>query len=267
MPAKSTPQTTENQSDDNILSLIKHLQDHPEDEKVKALVVEKYQNLVMALARKFSNDRSIMDDLYQVGMIGFLAAIKRFDTNVGKSFEAFAIPTIVGEIKRYIRDKTWSVHVPRRVKELGPKIKKTVELLTNELGRSPRVDEIAGFLNVNEEDVLETMELGKSYHAISMDTQMEADSEGGTMTLLDVIGTPDKGYEKVNDDLLLKRAFRALNDREKEVILLIYFDRLSQKETGDRLGISQMHVSRLQRRALRKLRETLLVDRSGVEYD
>jgi RNA polymerase sigma-B factor len=259
MPAKS-PRATDQQSDENLLEHIRHLQTHPEDEVIKAMIVEKYQNLVRALARKFSNNKSITEDLFQVGIIGLLSAIQRFDPNLGKSFEAFAIPTIVGEIKRYIRDKTWSVHVPRRVKELGPKIKKTVELLTSELGRSPRIDEIATYLNASEEEILETMELGKSYQAMSMDSQMEADSEGGSMTLLDVVGEPDKGYEKVNDDLLLKRAFRALGDREKEIITQIYFNHLSQKETGEKLGISQMHVSRLQRRALRKLRETLSAD-------
>ncbi|MGV3487961.1 MAG: RNA polymerase sigma factor SigB [Tuberibacillus sp.] len=265
MPANSTPRTTEDQTDENILSLVQHLKKNPNDEEIKVVLIEKYDQLIKSLARKFSKDQSIADDLYQVGMIGFLSAICRFDPEFGKSFEAFAIPTMVGEIKRYIRDKTWSVHVPRKVKELGPKIKKTVETLTNDLERSPRIDEIASFIGVPEEDILETMELGKNYHAVSMDSSMEVDSEGSPMTLGDVIGVTDEGYAKVDDDLMLKKAFRALSDREKEVIQHIYFHHLSQKDTGDRLGISQMHVSRLQRRALRKLREILMNDQSGVK--
>ncbi|OJH15979.1 RNA polymerase sigma-B factor, partial [Bacillus obstructivus] len=111
--------------------------------------------------------------------------------------KAFAIPTIIGEIKRFLRDKTWSVHVPRRIKELGPKIKTTVEELTSELQRSPQIHEIAECLDVTEEEVLEAMEMGKSYQALSVDHSIEADADGSTVTLLDIIGNVDEGYERV----------------------------------------------------------------------
>ncbi|GAK09797.1 RNA polymerase sigma factor SigB [Geomicrobium sp. JCM 19038] len=220
-----------------------------------------YESLVQSLARKFSRGQGHDDDLYQVGMIGLLAALRRYDTSFNRSFESFAVPTIVGEIKR-IRDKTWSVHVPRRIKELGPRIKKAVEELTTELQRSPLVNEIAARLEVTEEEVLETMEMGKSYQALSVDRSIEADSEGSAVTLLDLVGSHDEGFEQTDQQLLLEKAFAVLTDREKEILKCTYFDNLSQKETGDLLNISQMHVSRLQRRALQKLRESIRVEPS-----
>ena len=148
--------------------------------------------------------------LSQVGMIGLLGAIRRYDDSFGKSFEAFAVPTIIGEIKRFLRDKTWSVHVPRRIKELGPKIKSTVEELTSELHRSPKIEEIAQYLEVSEEEILEAMEMSKSYQALSVDHSIEADSDGGTVTLLDIFGNVDEGYEKVNQRLVLEKVLHVL---------------------------------------------------------
>lgn len=186
-----------------------------------------------------------------------LAAIRRYDESFGKSFESFAIPTIIGEIKRFIRDKTWSVHVPRRIKELGPKIKKAVEELTSENQVSPSVPEIAKYLKVSEEEVLETMEMGKSYNALSADRRIEADSDGSTVTILDLVGEKEDGYEQIDYKLLIEKIMPLLSEREQEILRCTYFENLSQKETGKRLGLSQMHVSRLQRRALRKLRESI----------
>lgn len=196
------------------------------------------------LAKKYSKGKSFHEDLRQVGMIGLLGAIKRYDPLVGKSFEAFAIPTIIGEIKRFLRDKTWSVHVPRRIKELGPRIKMAVDHLTTETQKSPKVQEIAEYLDVTEEEVLETMEMGKSYQALSVDQGVEADSEGSTVTILDVVGSQEEGYERVNQKMMLESVLHVLTDREKEIINLTYLQNKSQKETGDLLGISQMHVSR-----------------------
>lgn len=230
------------------------------DEELQTKLVLEYENLVQALARKFSKGKRHDEDLIQVGMIGLLAAFRRFDPSYGRSFESFAVPTIVGEIKRFIRDKTWSVHVPRRIKELGPKIKNAVEQLTTELQRSPRVEEIAEHIGVSEEEVLETMEMGKSYQALSVDRSIEADDEGSAVTLLDLVGVNEEGYEKTDQHMLLEKAFSVLTQREKEILVLTYFENLSQKDAGDKLGISQMHVSRLQRRALQKLRESIRIE-------
>jgi RNA polymerase sigma-B factor len=231
-----------------------------ESKSAQLALVEHYTRLVDTLAKKYSKGKSFHEDLKQVGMIGLLGAIRRYDPTIGKPFEAFAIPTIIGEIKRFLRDKTWSVHVPRRIKELGPKIKAAVDTLTNENQRSPKVQEIAEYLDVTEEEVLETMEMGKSYQALSVDHSIEADSEGSTVTILDVVGTHDKGYEEVNQKLLLQSVLHVLSEREREIIDCTFIMNKSQKETGEQLGISQMHVSRLQRRAIQKLKDALIKD-------
>jgi RNA polymerase sigma-B factor len=170
----------------------------------------------------------------------------------------------VGEIKRHIRDKTWSVHVPRRIKELGPRIKNAVEELTTKLQRSPRVDEIAEYLGVSQEEVLETMEMGRSYNAVSVDSPIEASHDGSQVTLLDLVGSEDSGYEEIDRKLLLEKVFVVLTEREREILKMTFFDNLSQKQAGEALGISQMHVSRLQRRALQKLRQAIRMEPSEV---
>lgn len=251
-------------SKEEIESCIKSYQLNQDEEAQTSLVLH-YKLLIEHIARKYSKGRSYHEDIVQVGIIGLLGAIRRFDTSIGKSFEAFAVPTIVGEIKRFLRDKTWSIHVPRRIKELGPKINKTVEELTPILHRSPKIIEIAAALNVSEEDVLEAMEMGKSYQALSVDHAFDANSDGGTLSLLDIVGNEDAGYEKVNQRLVLEKALHVLTEKEKKIIQYTFLDNLSQKETGDKMGISQMHVSRLQRRAIKKLREAILSDDKNTE--
>lgn len=251
------------QSKEEILEWIKEYQ-QTECEMAQTKLVLNYTRLVESIARKYSNGKSYHEDIVQVGMLGLLGAIKRYDPSFGRNFEAFAIPTIIGEIKRYLRDKTWAVHVPRRIKELGPRIRATVETLTVEFQRSPLVAEIAAYLDVEVEDVLEGMEMGKSYQALSMDYSLDSDSDGGTITLFDVIGNPDGEFEKTDQRLLVANALSVLSEREKEIIHFTYMEQLSQKETGDRLGISQMHVSRIQRKAIKKLQVAILAS-GGIE--
>ncbi|KIL52426.1 RNA polymerase sigma factor SigB [Jeotgalibacillus alimentarius] len=243
-------------SKSEVLEWIKAYQETQDEDAQHKLVVH-YKNLVESIARKYSKGKSYHEDIAQVGMIGLLGAIRRYDDTFGKSFEAFAIPTIIGEIKRFLRDKTWSVHVPRRIKELGPKIKATVEELTTDLQRSPKVSEIAMHLEVSEEEILEAMEMGKSYQALSVDHSIEADSDGSTVTLLDIVGSMDDNYEKTDQRMVLEKVLHVLSDREKQIIQFTYLENMSQKDAGDMLGISQMHVSRLQRRAIKKLRDAI----------
>lgn len=253
-----------NHSKQDINKLIKAYQLN-EDKDAQTQLVLHYQALVENIARKYSKGRAFHEDLLQVGMIGLLGAIKRYDEAFGKSFEAFAVPTIIGEIKRFLRDKTWSVHVPRRIKELGPKIKTVVEELTTQLQRSPKVEEIASVLDISEEEVLEAMEMGKSYQALSVDHSIEADSEGGTVTLLDIVGNVEEGYEKINQKLVLEKVLHVLTERERQIIQYTYLDNMSQKEAGERLSISQMHVSRLQRKAIKKLRDAIYLESNNSE--
>ena len=244
-------------SQNEVYEWIEALQADPDNEEIKEKLVLHYERLVHSLARKYSYNRTNHEDLAQVGMIGLLISAERFDPSFGKSFEAFAIPTIIGEIKRFIRDKTWSVHVPRRIKELGPKINKTVDELTNNLQHSPTIKEIADHLNVSEEEVIETLEMSKSYKALSVDYKHEVDSEGGAVSILDLVSSGEDDYRNQDIHMLLESVFPVLPEREQQILKYIFFDNLSQQEVGELLGISQMHVSRLQRRSLRKLREVL----------
>ena len=242
---------------DDVYNWINLLQENSNDEATKEKLVLQYEGLVHSLARKYSYNRGNHEDLAQVGMIGLLIAAKRFDQSFGKTFEAFAIPTIIGEIKRFIRDKTWSVHVPRRIKELGPRINRAVDELTNLLQRSPTVSDIARHLGESEEAILETMEMTKSYKALSVDYRHEVDAEGGAISLLELVGSDEDSYHQADIHMLLESVLPVLPEREQQIIKLLFYDNLSQQEVGELLGISQMHVSRLQRRSLRKLREVL----------
>jgi RNA polymerase sigma-B factor len=249
---------------DEVYQWIEFLQQNPEDKAIQEKIILRYQNLVESIAMKYSKNSMIHEDLVQVGMIGLLAAVRRYDASFGKTFESFAIPTMIGEIKRFIRDKTWSVHVPRRIKELGPKIRKAVDVLTTTNQKSPTVKEIADYLDASEEEILETMEMSKSYNALSVDKKVEADSEGGTVALIDLIGSKEGGYNTIDYKIILENILPVLSEREQQILRFTYFENLSQKEAGEKLGISQMHVSRLQRRALRKLREAIQSNSSEV---
>lgn len=248
---------------EEVLEWIQQYQENQDDDAQTNLVIH-YERLVQSLARKYSNGKPYHEDLVQVGMLGLLGAIRRYNADFGKSFEVFAVPTIIGEIKRFMRDKTWAIHVPRRIKELGPKIRKTAELLTTELQRSPKIEEIADYLEVSEEEVLEALEMGRSYQALSMDHTLNADSEGGTVTLFDLVGEEDDEYEKTNQRIIVEEALDVLTEREKQIIQYTYMEQMSQKEAGEKLGISQMHVSRLQRKAIKKLQEAVLTSSGSV---
>lgn len=241
---------------EEINAWIKLYQD-TKDEMAQNELVMHYKKLVESLAYRYSKGQSHHEDLVQVGMVGLLGAINRFDVSFDRKFEAFLVPTVIGEIKRYLRDKTWSVHVPRRIKEIGPKIKKATDELTNELGRSPKIKEIADYIEASEEEVLEAMEMGQSYNALSVDHSIEADKDGSTVTLLDIMGNTEEGYELTEKRMILQKVLPILSDREKEIIQCTFIEGLSQKETGLKIGLSQMHVSRLQRTAIKKLRDAV----------
>ncbi|MGM8216627.1 RNA polymerase sigma factor SigB [Bacillaceae bacterium W0354] len=261
-----TTKSQRHNNEDDVYLLIKKLKENPHDDQLQEKIVLKYENLVHSLAKKYTRNAMNHEDLVQVGMLGLMAAIRRFDETYGKSFESFAIPTIIGEIKRFIRDKTWSVHVPRRIKELGPKVKQAVEDLTTQQQKSPSVGEIARYLDLSEEEVLEVMEMSRSYNALSTDWNIEADSDGNTVTIMDIVGAKEDGYDAIDYKLLIEKLLPVLSPREQEIIKCTFFENLSQKDTGLRLGLSQMHVSRLQRRALRKMRESISDDDMEVLF-
>lgn len=241
----------------HINNMIEKIQRSPGDEHSQECIVLHYEGLVHSLARKYAYDQTNVEDLFQVGMIGLMNATKRFDSSYGSSFESFAVPTITGEIKRYLRDKTWSVYVPRRVKELGPKIQRAIDHLTVTLEKSPSVQDIANYLSLPEEELAEVMSMTKNYKSLSVDFKYSKVSDEKLFTLLDIIGVDETHFDHVERKMLLESLLPALDDREQKVLHYLFYDRLTQSEVGNILGVSQMQVSRLQKQALTKLREQL----------
>jgi RNA polymerase sigma-B factor len=222
---------------------------------IKEELVEGYRNLVYFLARKFLNRGEPLDDIVQVGFLGLVKAIDRFDPSLGNEFTTFATPTITGEIKRYFRDKSWAIRFPRRLQELYQQIVRANEELKRELGRTPRVAEIAQRLNVSEEEVLEAMEMSPAHAPLSLSASVGREGGEDTREVGDVIGTEDTGLDRVEMRDVLRRAMEHLTPRERAIMAMRFWDEMSQSEIAKRLGISQMHVSRLQRAALEHLRE------------
>ena len=230
--------------------------DHDYDRLRNELVVA-HLNLVRYLAVKFANRGEALDDLIQVGTVGLLKAIDRFDLDRGVEFTTYATPTIVGEIKRYFRDKGWAVKVPRRLQELNLSVNRAIEKLAVKLGRSPTIPELAEHLHATEEEILEAQELGQAYNLLSLDTEVSAEGERKSQTLGDYIGTTDAGLTLLEDKANLERAFEVLSGRERVILYLRFYENVSQTEIAKRLNVSQMHVSRLQQKALEKLKTVL----------
>jgi RNA polymerase sigma-B factor len=228
-----------------------------EYESLRDELVVAHLNLVRFLAVKFANRGEPLDDLVQVGTVGLLKAIDRFELDRGVEFTTYATPTIVGEIKRYFRDKGWAVKVPRRLQELNLAVNRASDKLAIELGRSPTVGELATHLNATEEEILEAQELGQAYNLLSLDSEVSGETEKKSQTLADTVGVTDAGLELLEDRANLERAFSVLTGRERVIIYLRFYESVSQTEIAKRLNVSQMHVSRLQAKALEKLRAVL----------
>ncbi len=227
--------------------------EHLRDELVVA-----HLNLVRYLAVKFANRGEALEDLVQVGTVGLIKAIDRFDLERGVEFTTYATPTIVGEIKRYFRDKGWAVKVPRRLQELNLSVNRAIERLIVELGHSPTVTELAKHLGASDEEILEAQELGQAYNLLSLDTEVASDGDKNAQTLADYIGRPDPHLANLEDRANLERAFEVLSRRERIILFLRFYESVSQTEIAKRLNVSQMHVSRLQQKALEKLRQALM---------
>jgi RNA polymerase sigma-B factor len=227
------------------------------DKATREELVLSYTSLAAYLARKFANRGEPLDDLTQVANIGLLKAIDRFDPTRGIEFTTYATVTIVGEIKRHFRDKFWTVRVPRRLRELNNSLMKSVESLSQRMGRSPTLLEIAQESGVPFEDVIEAFELGRAYNPASLDAELaEGDEDHGT-SLMDYLGEEDPELSRLEDRHTLEGALRSLPERQYEILRLRYYEGLSQAEIARKLGISQMHVSRIQRDALKRLRELI----------
>ncbi|MFF8599134.1 RNA polymerase sigma factor SigF [Streptomyces sp. NPDC015232] len=233
--------------------------DSPERTYVRDTLIELNLPLVRYAAARFRSRNEPMEDIVQVGTIGLIKAIDRFDCERGVEFPTFAMPTVVGEIKRFFRDTSWSVRVPRRLQELRLALTKASDELSQKLDRSPTVPELAAVLGVSEEDVVDGLAVGNAYTASSLDSPSPED-DGGEGSLADRLGYEDSALEGVEYRESLKPLLAKLPPRERQIIMLRFFANMTQSQIGEEVGISQMHVSRLLTRTLAQLREGLIAD-------
>jgi RNA polymerase sigma-B factor len=227
---------------------------------VRNTLVELNLALVKFAASRFRTRSEPMEDIVQVGTIGLIKAIDRFELSRGVEFPTFAMPTIIGEIKRFFRDTSWSVRVPRRLQELRLDLAKTSDELAQRFDRAPSVGELAEALGITREEVVEGMTASNAYTASSLDAQPEEDDGGGEATLADRIGYEDHGIEGIEYIESLKPLIAGLPHRDRQILSLRFVANMTQSEIGDELGISQMHVSRLLSRTLVRLRKGLTLE-------
>ncbi|WP_190113006.1 RNA polymerase sigma factor SigF [Streptomyces cinnamoneus] len=231
---------------------------------VRNTLIEMNLSLVRFVAGRFRSRAEQMEDIVQVGTIGLIKAIDRFDLTREVEFTTFAIPYVTGEIKRFFRDTSWAVHVPRRLQELRVELARATDELSSRLGRSPSVKELAEVMDLSEEEIIEAQIASNGYRANSLDmpTDEDAPQRGrtGTRPWADRIGTTDENLEKIENIQVLKQLLPGLDGREREILRMRFGKEMTQSRIGEELGISQMHVSRLLSRTLTKLRGHLLTE-------
>jgi RNA polymerase sigma-B factor len=226
-------------------------------------LIEQYMSLVRSLARRYSYRGEQLEDLVQIGAIGLIKAIDRFDLERGVELTTYATPNIIGEIKRHFRDKGWSVRVPRGLQELNVQLSRLVEQLTVQLSRSPTIPELAKAAGVEEEEVLEALESGRAYTSLSLSVG-GGGGDDDDLDPLESLGTEEHQYEVSEDRAVLAPGFKVLDERERKILQLRFFEGLTQSQIAQQVGISQMHVSRLIRRSLEKIRETIAEDEESL---
>ncbi|MFD3505430.1 RNA polymerase sigma factor SigF [Streptomyces sp. NPDC058676] len=233
----------------------------PEYQYARNTLIEMNMSLVRFAAGRFrSRGPEEMEDIVQVGMIGLIKAIDRFELSREVEFTSFAIPYIVGEIKRFFRDTTWAVHVPRRLQEARVQLARATEELRSRLGRTPTVKELSELMSLPQDEVREARLAANGYNSASLDATIN-NSEDGEAALQDFIGTQDTDLELVEDFHALAPLIAELDERDRQIIHMRFVEELTQAQIGERLGVSQMHVSRLLSRTLARLREGMLTTR------
>jgi RNA polymerase sigma-B factor len=223
------------------------------DDAARDELVERFLPLARQLARRYARPHEPIDDLFQVASMGLLKAIDRFDPARGNAFSTFAVPTIVGELKRYFRDTGWAVHVPRPIQERIGQVNRAMNELSRDLGRSPSPAELAERLGHSTEEILEAMDAAKAFDAVSLDMPRGGDPDEGS-AYAETVGETDDRFEMVEYNAVIGATMKALPDRDRLILRLRFERDLTQSEIADRLGISQMHVSRIIRRSLDRLR-------------
>jgi RNA polymerase sigma-B factor len=227
------------------------------DPAAREELITRYLPLVRSLARRFASRGQPVEDLIQVGSIGLIKAIDRFDLDRGVELSTYATPTILGEIKRYFRDKGWAVKVPRALQDLNVRLNRVTEQLTVKLQRSPTIAELAAATEVTEEEVVEAIESGRAYSSVSIFSG-GTNEEEESLELLDCLGQEEQAYEIFEQRRVLAPAMERLDPRERLILHLRFFEGMTQTQVAARIGISQMHVSRLIRKSIDNLRENMM---------
>ncbi len=235
------------------------------DAGLRERLILAHHHMVEALAARFSRRGAPLEDLVQVGCIGLIQALDRYDPSRGVKFTTYAVSTIVGEIKHYFRNCTWLVKVPRQLQEIAANLARTEEMLFRRLGRSPSISELAAHFGVSEEQISEALELDRTYTPYSLDAEMNSESGDANDRLHDLLGRPDDRLQAIVEHSPLHGALAGLDGRKQWILQRRYFDEWTQNEVSRELGVSQMHVSRLEREALRELRQRMAKEQSQWE--
>jgi RNA polymerase sigma-B factor len=256
--AGSQPSTAEDRGGSSVsqpsdTELFSRLLEHS-DTRARERLVERYLPLARRLARRYQRAEEPIEDLIQVASLGLLKAVDGFDIAREIPFSSYAVPTILGELKRHFRDRTWSVRVPRDLQELVLRVDRTVTALSEENHRSPSVSDIARTLKVTEEQVLEALEAAGAYHAVSLDAPRSMPGEESEESVGDAVGDADEGFDRADERATLEPLLTRISERERMVLRLRFGEDLTQAEIGERIGVSQMQVSRVIRQALARLR-------------
>lgn len=228
------------------------------DPAIRDQLIEKNMYLCDILARKYVNRGIDFDDIYQVACIGLILAVDRFEPSKGYAFTSYATPTIMGEIKRHFRDKGWTIKVPRRIQEQSKKISNAKIHLSQVMGEAPTAKDIADFLDMSEEEVIEVMEASKVYTPGSLDISIESNDDGSELFLSDVIGDDDPTYDRIENLDFIKRELENLNEIERTIIIERFINRKTQIAIAQELGISQMTVSRIEKRVIKELQKSAI---------
>ncbi|WP_067901881.1 RNA polymerase sigma factor SigF [Nocardia vaccinii] len=234
-------------------------EDDPRRRQLREQIISRCLPMAEHVARRFSGRGENFEDLLQIARVGLVAAVDRFDPDFGATFLGFAVPTVMGEVRRHFRDHAWTIRVPRRLKEIQLRLGPAIEKLSHELGRVPRAREIADELEVDLSEVTQALIARNAYQTASLDGADHDDSDS-TPPLRDTLGAEEPRYEFVEDYLAVKPLLAALPDREREVLIMRFYGSMSQKQIADRLGCSQMQVSRLLAKTLKTLRQQALPD-------
>ncbi|MCG8540972.1 MAG: SigB/SigF/SigG family RNA polymerase sigma factor [Clostridia bacterium] len=224
------------------------------DIEIRNELINRYLYIAEILSKKYINKGIDYDDIYQVASLGLIYAIERFDIDRGFEFSSFATPTIIGEIKKYFRDKGWAIRVPRRIQELSKKVNEVKVKLGQKLQRVPKVKDIAEYLAVTEEEVLEAMEASQVYTPKSLDVSYDNNGDDKEVQLRDIIGKDDKSYDNIENMDFLEKCMEKLNEVEVEIVKDRFFNNMTQVEVSLKLGVSQMTVSRMEKKIIKKFR-------------